>query len=339
MTHATAPPCRLEATVEAWPLKEVIRITGRTFSASEVVHVRVSAGGCTGHGEGSGVYYKGDDAAHIVRTIESVRPRLEAGLSRAELQALLPPGGARNALDCALWDLQAQRTGVPVWQRAGLSEPGPLVTAFTVSAEAPEAMARRALTFPAPRAIKLKLLGDGHDARRVRAVREVLPHVWLGVDANQGFDRAALEALLPALVDAGVQLVEQPLPVGQEAALDGLQCPIPLAADESVQGLDDLPALVGRFQVVNIKLDKCGGLTEALAMAERAAQLGLAVMVGNMTGTALSMAPACLVGQRCAVVDLDGPYFLARDREPGVAYDAGRLICPPDVWGWGRAPR
>jgi L-alanine-DL-glutamate epimerase-like enolase superfamily enzyme len=181
--------------------------------------------------------------------------------------------------------------------------------------------------------VKLKLLGDGQDARRVRAVREALPQVWLGVDANQGFTRASLESLIPDLVACNVRLVEQPLPVGQEAALKGLRCPIPLAADESVQGLADVEAAAEHFQVVNIKLDKCGGLTEALAMADWAAELGLTVMVGNMTGTALSMAPAALVGQRCLIVDLDGPYFLAKDRIPGVRYAEGKLHCQPEVWG------
>ena len=202
MNSATERPLRLDADVEEWPLAEVIRIAGRTFSSSTVVHVRVSAGGLAGHGEGSGVYYKGDDAANMLRGIESVRSRIEAGLSRVDLQALLPPGGARNALDCALWDLEARLTGVPVWQRAGLAEPRALTTTFTVSAETPQAMARRATTFPSPRAVKLKLLGDGQDAQRVRAVREALPEVWLGVDANQAFTPHTLEALLPTLVEA-----------------------------------------------------------------------------------------------------------------------------------------
>lgn len=333
MHSPTQQALQVTATLEDWPLAEVIRITGRTFSSSQVVHVTLSAAGKTGHGEGSGVYYKGDDAAHMLQTIEAVRPRVRTGLSRAELQTLLPPGGARNALDCALWDLEAQLTGVPAWKLAGLVQPAPLLTTFTVSAEEPEAMARRARSFPDARAVKLKLLGDGLDARRVHAVREALPQVWLGVDANQGFTRASLEALLPDLVACSVRLVEQPLPVGHEAVLSGLSCPIPLAADESVQGLADVDAAAEHFQVVNVKLDKCGGLTEALAMADRAAQLGMTVMVGNMTGTALSMAPAALVGQRCAIVDLDGPYFLAKDRTPGVRYIEGRLHCPADVWG------
>jgi len=339
MSSATEQPLRLKAVVEEWPLAEVIRIAGRTFSSSTVVHVRVSAAGMTGHGEGCGVYYKGDDAAHMMRSIESIRLRIEAGISRTELQSLLPPSGARNALDCALWDLEAQLTGVPAWQRAGFAEPRPLTTTFTVSAESPASMARRARTFPSPKAVKLKLLGDGQDAERVLAVREALPKVWLGVDANQGFSQTSLEALLPTFMAANVQLVEQPLPVGYEAALEGLRYPIPLAADESAQSLADVPTLVGRFRVVNIKLDKCGGLTEALAMADLAAQSGLTVMVGNMTGTALSMAPAYLVGQRCSVVDLDGPYFLARDRVPAVSYSDGMLHCPEETWGSDRATR
>ena len=333
MYTPTQQPLQVTATSEDWPLAEVIRITGRTFSSSQVVHVTLSAAGRTGHGEGSGVYYKGDDAAHILQTIEAVRPHLQAGLSRAQLQSLLPPGGARNALDCALWDLEAQLTGEPVWQRAGLAKPGPLLTTFTVSAEEPEAMARRARSFPDARAVKLKLLGDGQDAHRVRAVRQALPQVWLGVDANQGFTLHSLGTLLPDLMACNVRLIEQPLPVGQEDGLRGLRCPIPLAADESVQGLADVEAAAEHFQVLNIKLDKCGGLTEALAMADRATQLGMTVMVGNMTGTALSMAPASLVGQRCSIVDLDGPYFLARDRTPGVRYVDGLLHCPSEVWG------
>jgi L-alanine-DL-glutamate epimerase-like enolase superfamily enzyme len=333
MHSPTQQALHLTATLEDWPLAEVIRITGRTFSSSPVVHVTLSAAGKTGHGEGCGVYYKGDDAAHMLQTIEAVRPHVQAGLSRAQLQAVLPPGGARNALDCALWDLEAQLTGVPAWQRAGLAQPGPLLTTFTVSAEEPDAMARRARSFPDARAVKLKLLGDGQDALRVRAVREALPEVWLAVDANQGFTRKSLESLLPDLVACDVRLVEQPVPVGHEAQLKGLACPIPLAADESVQGLADVDAAAEHFQVVNIKLDKCGGLTEAMAMTERAKQLGMTVMVGNMTGTALSMAPATLVGQRCSIVDLDGPYFLACDRTPGVRYASGLLYCPDAVWG------
>jgi L-alanine-DL-glutamate epimerase-like enolase superfamily enzyme len=194
-------------------------------------------------------------------------------------------------------------------------------------------MARDASNYTQAKAIKIKLTGEPVDADRVRAVRAARPDVWLGVDANQGFTRASLAILMPLLVEAKVELVEQPFKIGQEALLDGLNSPIPIAADESVQGLADLPDVVGRFNVVNIKLDKCGGLTEGLAMAREAHRLGLDVMIGNMIGTSLAMAPSFLVGQLCQVVDLDGPIFLKNDRTPSVRYENGSVSCPEAVWG------
>jgi L-alanine-DL-glutamate epimerase-like enolase superfamily enzyme len=194
-------------------------------------------------------------------------------------------------------------------------------------------MARDAISYVEARAIKLKLIGDGSDADRVGAVRAARPDVWLGVDANQGLDRPGLEALLPALVEAEVALLEQPVPVGADASLDGLASPIPIAADESAQTLADLETLVGRYDVINIKLDKCGGLTEALALAHAARDLGLSVMVGNMCGTSLAMAPAFVVGQLCDIVDLDGPLLLARDRHVAVSYKDGQIDCPRGLWG------
>ena len=191
------------------------------------------------------------------------------------------------------------------------------------------------LAYAGAQAIKLKLTGLPVDAERVRAVRAARPDAWLGVDANQGFTRASLADLMPVLVDARVGLIEQPFPIGREADLDGLRSPIPIAADESAQDLQDVAGLVGRFDIVNIKLDKSGGLTEGLAMARQARALGLGVMVGNMTGTALGMAPAALVGQLCRIVDLDGPIFLRNDRSPGVVYENGTFWCPPEVWGGG----
>lgn len=194
-------------------------------------------------------------------------------------------------------------------------------------------MAARARDYAHARAIKLKLTGEPIDAARVRAVRAARPDSWLGVDFNQALSRPSLDRVMPALMDAQVALVEQPFPVGQEALLDGLQSPIPIAADESVQGMADLSVLVGRFNVVNIKLDKCGGLTEALAMARAARALGLEVMVGNMLGTSLAMAPAFLVGQLCTVVDLDGPVFLKADRATAVHYADGFIMYPEALWG------
>lgn len=324
----------LRVAVEKFPLREPFHITGHTMTDADVVLVELEKDGHVGRGEASGVYYrKFDDAPGNARQIEAVRPRIEVGIDRESLQHLLPAGGARNAVDCALWDLEAKLAGRSAWQIAGLSRPQPLLTTMTVGANAPEKMAAGARTYAQAKAIKLKLMGQPADADRVRAVREARPDVWLGVDANQGFTRAFLENLMPVLVEAGVALIEQPFKVGEEALLDGLHSPIPVAADESVQGLADVPRLVGRFEVMNIKLDKCGGLTEALAMAREAQRLGLGVMVGNMVGTSLAMAPAFLVGQLCAVVDLDGPVFLSGDRSPPVSYESGMISCPERLWG------
>jgi L-alanine-DL-glutamate epimerase-like enolase superfamily enzyme len=221
-----------------------------------------------------------------------------------------------------------------MWELAGLDAlPKPLITTYTLGADTPEKMSAGARAFSAAKALKLKLTGEHEDAERIRAVRAARPDVWLGVDANQGFTPGSLGRLLATLVDTEVKLIEQPFPIGRESELEGLRLPIAVAADESVQGIADLPALVGRFNVVNIKLDKCGGLTEALVMARTARRLGLDVMVGNMGGTSLAMAPAFLVGQLCQVVDLDGPLIFSADRSPGVSYENGELVCGEEVWG------
>jgi L-Ala-D/L-Glu epimerase / N-acetyl-D-glutamate racemase len=294
----------------------------------------VERDGVCGRGEAAGVDYRGDDIAGMLGQLEAARAPIEAGLTRAALQRLLPAGGARNALDCALWELTAREERRPVWQLAGLGEPRPLLSTYTIGADSAAAMAAGAIGFAAARAIKLKLIGDAEDAERVRAVRSARPDVWLAVDANQGWTRAHLQALLPVLEDCRVALIEQPFPVGQEPTLQELRSPIPIAADESAQTSDDLPRLVGRFDAVNIKLDKCGGLTEALRMSGAARQLGLEVMIGNMVGTSLAMAPAYLVGQSCQIVDLDGPLLLAGDRPRRVSYEDGYLRCDERVWGY-----
>jgi L-Ala-D/L-Glu epimerase len=214
-----------------------------------------------------------------------------------------------------------------------LPKPHPLLTTFTCGADEPAKMAANANAYTDARAIKLKLTGEAIDAERVRAVREIRPDVWLGVDANQGFTRAGLEALMPVFLEARVALIEQPFRTGQEALLDGFRSPIPIAADESVQNSADIPGLVGRVNVVNIKLDKSGGLTEALQMARTARQFGLDAMVGNMLGTSLAMAPAFLVGQLCQIVDLDGPVFLRADRAETIQYADGSVTCPERLWG------
>jgi L-alanine-DL-glutamate epimerase-like enolase superfamily enzyme len=324
----------LDVAIESYPLKKPFRITGHTQLTAEVVVVNLNREGVTGRGEASGVYYREcEDIPHILKKIEGVRQPIESGISRAALQRLLPAGGARNAIDCALWDLDAKQLRVPAWRIAGLQEPRPLLTTFTCPAAEPTEMASAAIGYAHAKAIKLKLTGESVDAERVRAVRSARPDVWLSVDANQGFTPDSLRLLIPVLVEAKVQLIEQPFEIGQDALLDDLNSPIPLAADESVQTVSDLAAQVGRVNVVNIKLDKCGGLTEALAMAHEARRLGLQVMVGNMIGTSLAMAPSLLVGQLCQVVDLDGPVFLRSDREPAVNYQSGMISCPNNVWG------
>lgn len=310
------------------------RISGFVFEDARVVVVTLEEGPYEGRGEASGVYYTGDDVDHMVSVLEEHRAAIENGPSREELLNLMPIGGARNAVDCAMWELEAARSGQAPWRLAGQDAPKSLVTTFTLGADDPSVMAEGAKGFSHARALKLKLTGElALDIERVRAVRSARPHVWMGVDANQGFAIEQLDRLVAALVDAKVSLLEQPLRRGREADLDGFQSPIPVAADESVLGLADVPGLVGRFNVVNIKLDKCGGLTEGLKMAREARRLGLGVMVGNMVGTSLAIAPAFVLGQLCDFVDLDGPIFLHADRSPGVVYEDGRIWCGEEVWG------
>lgn len=324
---------RLTLRVERFAFKRSFRIAGHVFTETPVLVAELDDGTHRGAGEGAGVYYLGDDIDHMVSEAERVRGAIEAGANRTDLQALLPAGGARNAIDCAFWALEARQAGQPVWQLAGLAPPRPLRSTLTLGADAPEVMAAAALAQDLAAPIKVKLTGDlDLDCARVRAIRAARPGAWIGVDANQGYDAATLAALLPVLVALDVAQLEQPLARGREADLDGMVRPIPFVADESAVTLADTDGLVGRFDVVNVKLDKCGGLTEGLAIARRARELGLDVMVGNMMGTSLSMAPSFVLGQLCDIVDLDGPTFLAKDRSPGVVYADGCIDCAVDVW-------
>jgi L-alanine-DL-glutamate epimerase-like enolase superfamily enzyme len=324
----------LDLRVERFPYHQPFRISGHVFTETALLVAELSDGEHVGRGEGAGVYYLGDDIDHMVAEAAGVRGAIEQGATRTDLQTLLPPGGARNALDCAFWDLEAKQQGRPVWQLAGLSAPQPLRSTLTLGADDPDIMAKAALAIDPEAPVKVKLTGDlGDDIARVAAIRAARPDAWIGVDANQGYDVGTLADLLPALVEARVAQLEQPLKRGREADLDGLKRPLPFVADESALSLADTASLVGRFDVVNIKLDKCGGLTEGLAIARQAKRLGLDVMVGNMMGTSLSMAPSYLVGQLCDIVDLDGPTFLARDRDPGVVYRGGMIDCPAEIWG------
>ena len=328
-------PLRLRTKLESWPLKAPFRITGHTWEHLDVLLVTLEGEGHVGRGEAAGVYYQSDTPASMLRQLEAVRPKIETGTTREAISTLLPPGGARNALDCALWDLEARITARPAWRTAGLrTEPKQLLTTFTCGADTPENMAATARSYREARAIKVKLTGEPVDADRVRAVREAKPEAWLGIDGNQGFTLKSLEIIVPVLVECRVALIEQPFPIGQEALLDGFRLPIPIAADEAVQSVVDIPPLAERVQVINIKLDKCGGLTHGLAMAHTACALGLDCMVGNMLGTSLAMAPAHLLGQFCKVVDLDGPVFLKTDREHPVRYADGFIECPAELWGF-----
>ncbi|MEP6885922.1 MAG: dipeptide epimerase [Gammaproteobacteria bacterium] len=325
---------KLKVETEKLRLAAPFRISGYVFEDQDVVVTTIVDGAHRGRGEASGVYYLKDTAASMAAAIEAVRGAVEQGVDRAGLQTLLPPGGARNALDCALWDLDARRSGLPAWKLAGLPPPRPLLTTFTLGAEDPTFMAAGARKFAQARALKLKLTGQlDIDIARVHAVRAARPEVWMGVDANQGYSIDALDSLIDALVIENVSLLEQPLQRGREADLDGFRSKVPIAADESALSLSDVAGLAGRFQVVNIKLDKCGGLTEGIAMAHEARRLGLKVMVGNMVGSSWAMAPAFILGQLCDVVDLDGPIFLAHDRTPSISYRDGNVWSGDEVWG------
>lgn len=327
-------PVKLELHNERLPMAAPFRIAGHVFTAMPATVVMLRDGAHVGRGEAAGVYYNDDHPDAMLATLEALRPRIEAGLDRETLRTLLPAGGARNALDAALWELESQRAAVPVWKLAGLDGVRPLLTTFTVGADDPAVMAERAAAYTQARALKLKLTGEAElDIARVRAVRARCPEAWIGVDANQGYTAQVLPELLPALVEARVGLLEQPCARGREDELDGIGRPVPIAADESILDLVELEARHRHFDVINIKLDKCGGLTEGLLMARRARALGKRVMVGNMCGTSLAAAPAFVLGQLCDVVDLDGPIFLARDRSPSVRYDDGCIWCGDEVWG------
>lgn len=317
---------------ERWPMKDPIRISGYVFTHFDVLVVEVEHNGILGRGEASGVYYREEHPQQMAEQIERMRSQLESGLSRSALLGMLPPGGARAALDAALWDLEAKRSGASVYALAEVGAARALPTTYTIGADSPERMAQAARDFAAAPRLKLKFTGED-DLARLRAVRTARPEAWIGIDANQGLTRSSLEAMLPDLETLRVQLIEQPLPVGQEAQLHGLHSPIALAADESVQSMADLGPAQGIFDVVNIKLDKCGGLTEALLMVREIRRLGMRPMVGCMSSTTLGIAPACVVGQLCDLVDLDAPLFLRKDRMPAAVYLDGTVCCP-QTWGF-----
>jgi L-Ala-D/L-Glu epimerase len=331
---ATTTTRALDVEKLATRFAEPLRISGYVFDAMPSVLARIADGDCTGRGEAAGVYYLGDDQQCMIETIESVRAEVESGLSRTELQQLLTPCGARNAVDCALWELDSRLSGDPIWKLAGVRRPMPLVTVFTLSAEDPAELAIKVERLSFAKAIKLKLDGDlDVDRERIAVVRRARPDAWIGVDANQGFEAADLDELARAARDFSVSLIEQPLKRGEEAGMAGWIPGVPVAADESILDVGELHDRSDHFDVINIKLDKCGGLTEALAMAHAARRLGKKVMVGNMGGSILAMAPGFVLGQLCDIVDLDGPYSHADAAPAGQIYRDGAIFVPESVWG------
>ena len=323
----------LSVRIERWPLAGVFAISRGSKTEAVVVVAELSDGTHRGRGESVPYARYGETPDGIVAAIEAVRPVLRRGLDRGALQRAMPAGAARNALDCAYWDVNAKRAGRRVHELAGLGVPGPLTTAYTISLGSAAAMAAAAEQAAWRPLLKVKLGGDD-DGTRIGAVRRAAPRAQLIVDANEGWNLDNFKANLAACADAGVTLIEQPLPEGRDEALARIKHPVPVCADESVHDRASLDALTGKYDVVNIKLDKAGGLTEALALAAEAERRGFAVMVGCMVATSLAMAPAMLVAQRARWVDLDGPLLLASDRADGLRYE-GSLVYPPDPVLWG----
>ncbi len=316
---------------EEWDLKIPFVITGHTFTGAQPLYVEISEGGHTGRGEGSGVYYLGETAESMLAQAESVRGALEKGASRQELLELLPAGGARNAIDCALWDLEAKLAGKRAWELTDI-HPGITHSFETVGIDTPERMAEAALRLGSDR-IKVKL-SDDNPLARTRAVRKARPDAEIIVDVNQGWTFDQLKFLAPKFRELNVSMIEQPLPRGGDAELEGYRSPVPLGADESCLHTGEFEAAARRYQVINIKLDKTGGLTEALELARMAEDRGLEIMIGNMLGTSLAMAPGYVVAQLCRFVDLDGALFLTRDREHPMAVERGRVSAPEaSLWG------
>ncbi|WP_116132445.1 N-acetyl-D-Glu racemase DgcA [Tropicimonas sp. IMCC34043] len=319
----------LIVSADVFRLAQAFTISRGSRTEARVLTVSITEDGLMGWGEC--VPY-----ARYGETLESVAAEIEglpAAFTREELQGLLPAGAARNAVDCAMWDLEAKRAGKPVWQLAGLAAPGPVITAYTLSLDSPEAMRASAAQNAHRPLLKIKL-GTPDDMPRLEAVRAGAPGAKIIVDANEGWSAEVYADLAPHLLRLGVTMVEQPVPAGEDGVLAGLDRPVPLCADESVHDRATLPALAGKYDLINVKLDKTGGLTEALALKAAAEAAGFGIMVGCMVGSSLAMAPAVLLAQGAAVVDLDGPLLLAEDRATPLVYDA-EGVHPPQSALWG----
>jgi L-alanine-DL-glutamate epimerase-like enolase superfamily enzyme len=324
---------RLSCTVERWPIASPFTISRGVKTEAIVVVAELGDGKASGRGECVPYLRYGETVESVIAQIEAMRPQVEAGLGRRALQTAMPPGAARNALDCALWDLEAKCSRHPVYELAGIPAPVPLTTAFTISLATPLDMASAAAKASDRPLLKVKLGADG-DSERIAAVRSAAPDATLIVDANEGWTELNLADNLAACTRAGVKLVEQPLPAGKDQALARIERNIPICADESVHDHASLPDLVGKYDAVNIKLDKAGGLTEALAMVAAAERQKFTIMVGCMVATSLAMAPAMLLAQRAEFVDLDGPLLLGKDRADGLRYEGSRVYPPTSsLWG------
>jgi len=324
---------KISAHIEEWELARPFRIAGNEWRTSRSVVVQLARDGAVGRGEGQGVFYLDETAESMIAQVFSVADQVGNGITREELLEILPAGGARNAIDCALWDLEAKISGRDIWQLTGIS-PAPVTTVFTIGLEdTPEKMAANAKAAGQYPILKIKL-DDHQPIAKLAAIRAARPDAEIVVDANQGWEFEMLGEVLPQCVELGVSMVEQPLPRGQDDVLEGFASPIMLAADESCLDTSELEAASRRYSMINIKLDKTGGLTEALSLARAAKKAGCQLMVGNMVGTSLSMAPSFVVAQLCDFVDIDGPLLLRNDRPGGLVYSSGNVaVFDSAFWG------
>ncbi len=333
MSRSAVAPARLTARIEKWPIAGAFTISRGAKTEAVVVVAEISRDGFTGRGECVPYARYGETPDATLAAILAIQDRFTAGLDREALQSAMPAGAARNAVDCALLDLDAKSQGLRVWDMLKRPAPRACTTAYTISLGTPEAMASATAKAAYRPLLKIKL-GSDDDASRIQAVRKAAPECELIVDANEAWTPANIEANLDACHNAGVTLIEQPLPAGADHALMHVHRPIAVCADESVHGLSSLETLRGRYDAINIKLDKTGGLTEALAMADAARAMDLEIMVGCMVATSLAMAPAMLIARQARFVDLDGPLLLAHDREGGLRYDES-TVYPPEATLWG----
>jgi len=325
----------LQIASQNWPIAGDFRISRGSKTSAEVIVVTLKQGEHFGRGECVPYGRYGENIDSVTAQIKSITSALRAGLSRCELQEILPAGAARNAVDCAFWDLQAQQAGTPVWQLAGLPEPKPVITAITVSLSEPQQMAKAAILAKDYPLLKVKLAGDGNDPARVLAVSAARPDAKLILDGNEGFDKQTLGELLRTSKGLNIVAIEQPMPAGADGELAVLNTDFAFCADESLHTSSDLLRIADLYQMINIKLDKTGGLTEAMRLKAQAKQLGLKIMVGCMVATSLSMSPALLLAFDADLVDLDGPLLLQKDREYGLQYQGANVLAKPSkFWGF-----